>query len=424
MHRGITKMGPDRFNIRVRATCPRTGRAKEVERRITCRSMREALVIQARLRAELEAQLAGAVSHRVRLKDFAPSWLGGRIAAGKLKPSSATKIASVWDLHIEPAAIADLYVDAITPGDVEAWLDAIRCKRFAPGKGKAERRKAPTARPYAAGAVLGFYRVLRTIVTAATARLRLPNPCDGVETPAAGARRDNFLTADELRQVLDQVAKQSPSWFAAVLLDVLTGLRWGELSALRWSDVDEARGVIVVSRGNYKGRVIESLKAGRPKEVPLVPELAETLRAHRRRLIAEQHPGLAAGWIFPAAGGGLHRGSPVGKVLAAACTAAELGKRVTTHGLRHTANDLMRRVTSGEVTRAIMGHSTVQMTTHYSHVDAGEKRTAAARVLAVVRADRTGDPTGDPGASTTDEGQAANDKPRGVAGLEGGAARI
>jgi hypothetical protein len=50
----------------------------------------------------------------------------------------------------------------------------------------------------------------------------------------------------------------------------------------------------------------------------------------------------------------------------------------------HTANDLLRRVADGEVVRAIIGHSTVAMTHHYSHVDEGEKRVAATRVLEVV----------------------------------------
>jgi integrase len=38
-----------------------------------------------------------------------------------------------------------------------------------------------------------------------------------------------------------------------VLLDVFSGLRWGELSALRFDDVDYAEGVIRIRRGNVKG---------------------------------------------------------------------------------------------------------------------------------------------------------------------------
>jgi integrase len=246
-------------------------------------------------------------------------------------------------------------------------------------------------RRYSSSTIRGYYRVMRTILTAATSRARLPNPCAGVEAPTATSRSDNFLTRDELPKVLAFVEKASPAWYPAVLLDVLTGLRWGELSALRWEDIDEDRGVIRVERGNYKGMPIDSTKTGTVKVVPLLPAVAEALRAHRKRMVASQHPGLPKGGVFPTEQGTLHKGSPLRRVLHDACAAAEVGRKITPHGLRHTANDLLRRVASAEVTRAIVGHATEQMTHHYSHVDEGEKREAAARVLAVLHGKGVGE---------------------------------
>jgi integrase len=79
--------------------------------------------------------------------------------------------------------------------------------------------------------------------------------------------------------------------------------------------------------------------------------------------------------------------------LTRALRAVGITRRVTVHGMRHTANDLLRRVASAEVTRAITGHVTERMTEHYSHVDAGEKRVAASRVLAML-GPKTGGETG------------------------------
>jgi integrase len=230
--------------------------------------------------------------------------------------------------------------------------------------------------------------VLRMIITAACARLRLPNPCDAVEMPSPGKQRRNFLTKEEVGNVLEFVERTSPFWYPAVLLDVVCGLRWGELSALRWDDIDEREGVIRVCRGNYKGKQVDSTKNGNdefePKLVPLLPEIAELLRAHRQKMIATQHKGLPNGWVFPNEKGNLYKGSPLRKVLDAACVACKTKWRVTCHGLRHTANDLLRRVADGEVVRAIIGHSTTAMTHHYSHVDEAEKKIAASRVLHAV----------------------------------------
>jgi hypothetical protein len=52
-------------------------------------------------------------------------------------------------------------------------------------------------------------------------------------------------------------------------------------------------------------------------------------------------------------------------------------------------------VTTGEVVRAITGHVTAAMTEHYSHVGASEKRTAAERILRLVRGGQVGDQVGD-----------------------------
>jgi integrase len=420
-HKGIVQLGRNHFEIRARAKCPRTGKRKEVRRESRC-GLKEARALQEQWRDELEAKLATPTAPmRVRLADFVPSWLSGRLANGELKPSSAEKIATVWDLHVEGTKIADLYIDDVHPEDVEEWLADQRVKTYRPGKGKASKRTGKPRR-YSAGAIRGQYRVLASIIAAATARQRLPNPCDGVATPRKGKRRKgNVLRADELERVLSFMRAESPEWYPAVLLDAFTGLRWGELSALRWDDIDEAACVIHVQRSNWKGKVIDALKCDdedddKEKVVPLLDAVAEVLHEHRRRMVAEQHPGLATGWIFPTQRGTLHKGSPLRKVLDRAVEAAEIGRRVTPHGLRHTANDLLRRAASGDVVRAIIGHSTPQMTTHYSHVDEDEKRAAVQRAFAVVTGGK-GVATGV--ASTDDEGSETSEQEKSPAVSQG-----
>jgi integrase len=426
-HAGIEKVGTNTYSIRARATCPRSGRRKEVERVREC-TLTEARALQHEWRLELEKSLVVEKAARVRLRDFAASWLDGRIAAGKLKPSSATKIAVVWDLHVAPELIADLYVDDITPDDVESWLTSQRDKRYAPGKGKKEKRKGAANRAYSAGTIKGYYGVLRQVITAACAKARLPNPCDAVEMPEPGKRKKNFLAIDEVASVLRFVEGKSTFWYPAVLLDVVSGLRWGELSALRWDDIDEAAGVIRVRRGNWKGQAIDSTKNGNdddePKLVPLLPAVAEVLRAHRQRMLAVQHPGLANGWIFPTEKGTLHKGSPLRKLLDAACKECKTARRITPHGLRHTANDLLRRVADGEVVRAIIGHSTPQMTHHYSHVDEGEKQLAASRVFDVIAGGKGGIKGGMTASAADSSDLPKTENPAGAGLSVGGATQI
>jgi integrase len=192
----------------------------------------------------------------------------------------------------------------------------------------------------------------------------------------------------------------------AVLLDVFVGLRWGELSALRWSDIDDEQQVIRVERGNYEGKVVSSTKTGdeddpHAKLVPLLPEAKALLEERRVQMIAKQHKGLKEGWIFPTTEGTLYKGSPLRAVIDDALTACNIDRRVTPHGLRHTANNELRKVANGEVVRSIIGHATEVMTHHYSHVDENEKRAAVARVFSIVKGAAGADRGADRSGSTT-----------------------
>lgn len=431
---GIMKLGTNKHLIRLRATCPRTGKRKAVER-IIDGTLTEARVLQERLREELLVRLRSEPAARQRLRDFVTSWLRGRIEEGELKPSSADKIAVVWDLHIATSKLADLYIDDIRPEDICDWIDELRAKRYAPGKGKSTKRKGPKEWAYSRSTVRGYYRVLRTILVAAGAedackkvgKIKLA-PI-GEVTKKAEAKRGNYLTRDELRLVLAHIEQHTPQWYAAVLLDVFVGLRWGELSALRWSDIDEQRGVIRVERGNYEGRVVDSTKTGNDEDpnakvVPLLHEIADVLRSRRQQMIAAQHPGLSEGWVFPTEKGTLYKGHPLRTVLEGALSACKIDRRVTPHGLRHTANNELRRVANGEAVRAIIGHATEAMTHHYSHVGEDEKREAVARVFAIVRGGERVDQRVVDRAPLAANDDPANEKPRVSAGLSGGATQI
>ena len=112
-------------------------------------------------------------------------------------------------------------------------------------------------------------------------------------------------------------------------------------------------------------------------------------------------------------------------VLDAACAACETKRRITTHGLRHTANDLLRRVADGDVVRAIIGHSTEQMTHHYSRIDENEKRAATMRAFEGV----IGEPKGvEKGVATPNAAGAGSapkvENPAKSPGFVGGATQI
>jgi integrase len=156
----------------------------------------------------------------------------------------------------------------------------------------------------------------------------------------------NLLSPDELG-VLDVFRSTEPADYPFALTLALIGLRFGEASALRWSDVREDEGLIRVSRGQWK-RQVSTTKTGVVRSVPLVPELAGTLRDHREQLMARQHPGLAQGWVFSEDDGSLLRKNYLRLPLERVVKRVGIKRRFTVHGFRRTFNNIARQVARGD----------------------------------------------------------------------------
>ena len=206
-------------------------------------------------------------------------------------------------------------------------------------------------------------------------RSRADAPC--------GAHRGKRLKPEQLRRVLAHLREHDPDWYPLFLTMALTGARFGEVSALEWSDIDEDEDVIWIRRSQSQGRV-GTTKTGKVRDVPLPPPLKAVLTQHRQRLVRDQAPGLAEGLVFPSRVGTHLRNASLRKPLRRALQAARVSERFTVHGFRRTWNNLLRQVASGAITRSMIGHEAEEMFLHYSHIERGEKQTAVERALALV----------------------------------------
>jgi len=195
-------------------------------------------------------------------------------------------------------------------------------------------------------------------------------------------RREVWLTRTELDRLADAI---SPRYRALVLAAALTGLRWGELTALRWDDDGAVEGPgrlrVVRSlsdpansgRSQVKGPKTE---AGR-RTIALDQETVEALVAHRELVGGE-------GWdyVFTTPGGSQGPGGPLARnnfwrVWNRALTDAELARLwqdyggLHFHDLRHTHATwlLARRVPLVAVANRL-GHANPVITMMvYAHVD-------------------------------------------------------
>jgi integrase len=194
------------------------------------------------------------------------------------------------------------------------------------------------------------------------------NPVAMVERPRAhrsAHRRIRFLQPEELEAVLRAVPADAlgvlerPLYLTAAM----TGLRQGELLALRWSDVDWTANRVRVAESFTRG-AFDSPKSHRGRSVPMADRLAGELERHFQRShyrgdhhLVFAHP--TTGHVLDA--------SKVRKRFRAALARAGV-RDLTFHELRHTFGTQM--AAAGAPLRAIqewMGHADASTTQIYAH---------------------------------------------------------
>lgn len=104
------------------------------------------------------------------------------------------------------------------------------------------------------------------------------SPVYGLGVGTREEKTPPILTLVEVRKLLFEAKLRDHPWYPHWAFAILTGMRSGELYALKWSDVDEVNGVIRVSKSfNKRMKNIKSTKNGQWRNVNISPQLAEIL---------------------------------------------------------------------------------------------------------------------------------------------------
>lgn len=235
-------------------------------------------------KVRLQAAQAAAKRRGVTFGDYAATWLATRKnkKGQPLSPRTREHYAKLLSEHILPT-FGPMPLRDIEPEDVDAWHARTLTH-------------APTMRAHA-------YGLLRTICGTATDRRLMPsNPARIVGAGNADRARDvRPATLDELATIVENMPARHR---LMVLLAAWCSLRFGELAALRRSDVDTKNGVIHVRQGVVRAQgqtIVKDPKtsAGR-RDVAIPPHLLQLVREHRLEH-ADPSPN---GLMFPGAQGG------------------------------------------------------------------------------------------------------------------------
>ena len=375
---GIRQDGPNRFLVRVRWNDPQTGRRRK--REAVASSLAKAVALKETLKGEEFTPKPS----RQRFSDYAEQWM--KVHSPRLALSTRERY-TVAIAHAT-VGLGEVYVDALKAADVRRWV-------------------IPHLKKYSAVTVNGWLRVLRQVLDDAVGDgLLVRNPARAIKAFPEGrtqGRRARTLSIDEFRLFIAKVEELASNDIsedvARMLLTVAwTGMRKGEVIALKWSDL--VNGELRVERSVWK-RQEKSTKTDDPRRIAVVEPLRAVLAAQRRWLLENQHPGLESGLMFPASlrqarGGATRRGvdklswyrSPnvLAKPLAKVVKKGE-GKisDISAHSLRRTWENLLRAAGVDQlVRRALAGWRTEKAQAIYATVAKEERDAAGTAVVDLV----------------------------------------
>jgi integrase len=222
------------------------------------------------------------------------------------------------------------------------------------------------------------HTLLKRALTQAVVDGLLPrNVADAVKPPQLRREEIQPLSPDQVRALLDAAAESGDRLHTLYTVAVHTGMRPGELLALRWSDVDLEVGTVQINRALSEGKFTKPKTARSRRRIKLTAGSVAALRAHRKHQL-EERMARAGLWqdhslVFPSSVGTPKSQRNLNREFKAAAKRAGLPETVRLYDLRHTcATLLLSRNVHPKYVQELLGHASIALTLDtYSHVIPG-----------------------------------------------------
>jgi len=329
---------------------------------------RKRRTLYGKTRQEVAAKLSKALADRegglafdagtMTVGEYLARWLSHSVR-DTVSQKTYERYESIVRLHLSPA-LGRIRLKALTPDHMRGLY-----------REKLDSGLAPRS-------VLHIHRTLSKALKQATDDVLIPrNAAASVKPPQARREEMQPLSRDQVRTFLDTV--KGDRMEALYVLAVTSGLRQGELLALKWEDVDlegtnptlEVRRSLSETRGR---RSFVTPKSGRGPHLRLSKRAVSALGAHRKRQLEERvrKAGLweDQGLIFPSEVGTLMSGRNLYRAFKIRVKRASLPQTLRFHDLRHTcATLLLKQGVNPKFVQELLGHADISLTLNtYSHV--------------------------------------------------------
>jgi integrase len=263
------------------------------------------------------------------------------------KESTRNSYKNNLNKHVYPV-FGKQRIDEIKRKDLKAFFDKLLINGLSPGT--ISLVKAPIS------GVLSF---------AVDSEIIENNPLDSLKI---NRKKRSFkiepLTEKEVNILLDHAKLYMGGYYYPhILCSLRTGMRIGEIKALKWKDIDFEKRQVEVRRSCRRGRVTGT-KTDKRRRVDMTPHLTETLKELRTRQkrFSLKNGQQVSEWVFANKKGQILSRAAFENALNQCLKEAKL-RRIRVHDLRHTYATirLMRGHNVGDVSYQL-GHSSIKMT--------------------------------------------------------------
>lgn len=211
------------------------------------------------------------------------------------------------------------------------------------------------------------------------------NPVKDIEIPAKQAKPRKVLSYEELSKLFKEMKESR--WLWAVKFMLVTGVRRGELLALKWSDIDYSNKRVTIDESNSVTGLGDTKT--RVHYIPLSDKAIEYLRCQTEQLKNECNPNILNKdgtfkrdlkgtdyLVFPTEKGKMIKPNTFYHTMCRYAARAEI--KATPHCLRHTFVYLSRKTLSLKEIQSILGHdeSTTTLDIYGDILDESTDKTA------------------------------------------------
>ncbi len=328
--------------------------------------------IYGKTRAEVAEKLTKAMADRdgglyfeaenLSVSEFLRRWLNDSVR-GSVRASTHASYRRQVERYIVPA-IGHMKLKKLTPAHVQGLY------------------RSMLDRGLSTRTVQYTHAVLRRAMKQATRWGMIPrNPCDDADAPKVQREEIRPLDQEQTRRLLR--AAEGERHEALYVLAVHTGMRPGELLALKWRDIDFEGARLKVNRALSDGEFTPPKRAKSRRSIDLTAGSVDALRAHRKRQLGEMMQRAELwqdyGLVFPSSVGTPLSHRNVVRSFKGVLNRAGLPASVRLYDLRHTcATLLLCRNVHPKYVQELLGHASIALTLDtYSHVLPGMRGGAA-----------------------------------------------